>query len=308
MFDPYVAMRQLVSFLGRVPEHALARRAKGDVGGPRNSLAACYAIEDMVANGVEGASGLRQDHAGQAFAFFVQYPEEQVLRLDGSGSEQRGLAATVEQDLKSPFGEPIEHTVSAMVSDLLRMRKASLLWRLACAIGVLAASGSRHVATPTAQDAAVVAIEPLKGSYSSCDIVDVRVRNLSRERVSVEAYVEELKDGEWTDTACQYNLLDPEGRLTKRDWPKAIEPQRTLTIRYDRCSDYVFCYRPIFPNTDSRRLRQFLEEEDALRANAPARQRIRVEAYVAQGASLKEAGRFWSQPFARERREVAGTR
>ena len=88
----------------------------------------------------------------------------------------------------------------------------------------------------------------------------------------------------------------------KRNWPKAIEPQRTLTIRYDRCSDYVLCARPVFPNTDSRRLRQFLEEEDALRAATPARQRIRVDAYAGQGASLKEVGRFWSQPFVRTQR------
>ncbi len=178
------------------------------------------------------------------------------------------------------------------------MKAALLLCSVAGVMAALLSSRTADQATSTAEQPPIVAIELLKNSYRSCELVTLRVRNSSQERLSVEAYVEDLKDGSWTATWCQYNLLDPAGRLVKRFRPKPIEPQGTLVVRYERCSDYVLCVRPKFPNTPSRQLRQMLEKEDA-RAMGPVRQRIRIDVYVGSGASLKEKGRYWSEPYTR---------
>jgi hypothetical protein len=174
--------------------------------------------------------------------------------------------------------------------------------RLACSVaGVLAAllsHGPWDQKTSAAAQPPIVALELEKKTYDSCELVSLRVRNATDEHISVEAYVDDLQDGAWTATWCQYNLLDPGGRLVKRFRPTPIAPQGTLVVRYDRCADYALCVRPKLPNTPTRQLHQMLAQEDA-RATPPVSQRIRVDVYTGSGASLKEKGRFWSPAFTR---------
>jgi hypothetical protein len=67
--------------------------------GHRDFLAARKATDDVVAKVVEGAAGSREDPAAKSLAF-IQHSEEDVLRLDGAGSELADLGASVEEDLK----------------------------------------------------------------------------------------------------------------------------------------------------------------------------------------------------------------
>ena len=175
-----------------------------------------------------------------------------------------------------------------------------ILYTASCAVSVCLAAAASATTWQTAQqgqDGRVVAIEGVKDAYGSCAVTDFFVHNLSRERVGIEVYMEDLKEGSWTAEWCQYNLLDPDGRLVKRFRPAAVEPGGKIRVRYDRCADYVVCMRPKFPKASSNTLQHALQRDDS--QGGSVMQRIRVDGYLGSGASLKEAGRWWSQPFAR---------
>ena len=61
--------------------------------GLRNFLAASETSDDVVAKLLDGVTGSREDSGAEPGAF-VQYPEEDVLGLDGARSELADLGAS----------------------------------------------------------------------------------------------------------------------------------------------------------------------------------------------------------------------
>jgi hypothetical protein len=67
--------------------------------GLRVVLAPREATDDVAPNLFKSAAGSREDPAAKPLAV-VQQPEQDMLRLDGAGSELADLEASVEEDLK----------------------------------------------------------------------------------------------------------------------------------------------------------------------------------------------------------------
>jgi hypothetical protein len=94
-----VVVPQPVRLFSGILQQALAGNAEWDLSRVRDPIVAREATEDVAAKIIEGATGPGEDSAGKSLAF-VQYPKEDVLRLDGAGSELAVFGASVEEDLK----------------------------------------------------------------------------------------------------------------------------------------------------------------------------------------------------------------
>ena len=148
-----------------------------------------------------------------------------------------------------------------------------------------------------------VAITGLGRSYNSCTPVNLSVRNISKQEVYVEVYVEENKSGSWKDVACQYDIKDPRSRYIKRILtnPKMTRPGESFTLQYDRCSDFESCFIHMFGKNDVRASRLTLMQGDE-KATSPVLERFEIEIFVRDPDNVntvKRVAKEYSQPFAR---------
>ena len=148
-----------------------------------------------------------------------------------------------------------------------------------------------------------VEITGLSRTYSSCVPVDVSIRNISKQDIYVEVYVDIFKSGSWDNVDCQYDIKDPRSRHIKRLLinPKMTKPGESFTLSYDRCSDFEVCFIPMFGKNDVRASRLALMQEDA-KAATPVTQRFRVEIHVRDPENVgrvKRVAKEYSQAFTR---------
>src|SRR6266404_335349 len=173
-----------------------------------------------------------------------------------------------------------------------------MIWSLLCAIPILfgvLACGPNFVPRESQESAppSLVEIEGLKSEYSSCARVNLAIRNVSKQGVYVDVYVERFASGSWNDDTYPYAINDPASLYSKVVKIDLIKGGGTLSLSYDRC------LKPRFVKEDEKTFKRAIEDGDerAGKTGAPTLQRIRVE--VHDEARTKVSQRVWSQSFPR---------
>jgi len=135
-------------------------------------------------------------------------------------------------------------------------------------------------------------IEGLKPEYSTCERVEVVVRNASKSNKYVVVYAEKRTRDSWIDDTT-YALNDPESLYSKIVRASLVKPGKTALFSFDRC------LRPRFVNTGDQAFRSRIAEEDrqAEEAGGGTSQRIRVEIHDKGQSRVSQT--VWSRPFVR---------
>ena len=157
-----------------------------------------------------------------------------------------------------------------------------------------------------------VEIEGLNKTYSSCSVLPISIRNVSRQEIFARVYVEVLKSGSWENDDCPYDLRDPAHWLNKLILisPKMTRPGESFSLIYDRCSDFERCSGLAFGRHDARASRQALVRKDA-KATPPVTERLRVEIFVRDplnAGRVMRVAKEWSPSFTRSPRKESDVR
>jgi hypothetical protein len=139
----------------------------------------------------------------------------------------------------------------------------------------------------------LIKIEGLKPTYAACEHADFSIRNISKQELYVEVYVEKFDSSSWGDDMYPYAINDPPSLYSKMVKANRIKEGAVLLLSYDRC------LKPRFVKEDEALFKQRIAEADrtAEDAGTPIAQRIRIEVRFRDPKAKVE--KIWSAPFKR---------
>jgi hypothetical protein len=123
--------------------------------------------------------------------------------------------------------------------------KLSVVAVLVCVIGFLLLFEPAAVEGQERSQSGFFTSEGLQSTYGSCSQVEFSVRNIARQEIDVEVYVEDLKSGSWVNVGCQYDINHPRSEHAKLSFKNRpfLQPGDAVALTYDRCSAYERCHR-----------------------------------------------------------------